>query len=132
MKRVPRARYAAGAALTTLALLTAASALAASSITKHYTVTVAVPAGRSRTLAVPYPDALQYGNARYRGHAVLLAPAAGASGRRPDLAKVRIVDRGSVLGGSEYEARAINDNAAGTAAVRLSVTATTVEPLPHS
>jgi len=37
-----------------------------------------------------------------------------------------------VLGGSEYRVRARNTDAPGTAPVRLELTVTTVEPLPHS
>jgi hypothetical protein len=36
-----------------------------------------------------------------------------------------------VLGGSGYQVRVRNTSAHGTAPVRLEVTATTVEPLPH-
>jgi hypothetical protein len=36
-----------------------------------------------------------------------------------------------VLGGSAFQVRAHNGNAAGTATVQLQVIATTVEPLPH-
>jgi hypothetical protein len=42
-----------------------------------------------------------------------------------------IVRAQSVLGGSDYQVRAHNANSVGTAAARLKVTATTVEPLPH-
>ena len=42
---------------------------------------------------------------------------------------VQILESGAVLGGSEYRVRARNRN---TRPVRLQLTATTVEPLPHS
>jgi len=117
-----RARWAAAAAL----------AAATSSITKNQTGFLNVPAGHTGTLTVPYPDALEYGNARYAGRVLVLAPRRGTKGRAPDLAKVRTLDAMSVHGGSGYQARAHNDNRPGTAAVRLEVTATTIEPLPHS
>ncbi len=56
----------------------------------------------------------------------------GGKGRPASVTKVKIVKAGSVEGGSEFQARVYNGNAAGTTAVRLYVTATTVEPLPHS
>jgi hypothetical protein len=112
-----------------LALLAAPSALAGGGYTtKHTHGSIAVPAGQTRTLTVPYPDALEYGGAIYSGKAVVLAPPPGTKHSAPKLGKVRILEAGSVLGGSEYQARAHNGNAAGTAAVTLSVTATTREP----
>jgi hypothetical protein len=125
-----RRRLAVAATVVALAA-TAVVALAASQVVKHASKVVAVPAGATRTVTVPYPDALEYANARYRGHVSVLAPADSAPGRAPDLVKVTIVRAGSVLGGSEYQARVHNGNSAGTAAVRISVVATTVEPLPH-
>jgi len=113
-------------------LLAATAALAGSSVVKHGSASVAIGPGQTRTLTVPYPDALRYGNARYSGRAVVLAPARGRPGRPPLLSKVRLLEARSVLGGSEYQARAHNGNAAGTAAVTLSVRVTTLEPLPHS
>ena len=109
-----------------------AVAIAGTSIVKRHSAAIVIAAGQTRTLTVPYPDALKYGNARYSGHAVVLAPRLGAQGRPPTLAKVKILEAQPVLGGSEFQARARNGNAAGTAAVRVSVTATTIEPLPHS
>jgi hypothetical protein len=113
-----------------IALLASASAFGAGSVTKHNYGSEKIAAGQTRTVTVGYPDALEYGNAIYSGNVRVVALAGG--GRAPDLAKVRILSRGSVLGGSEYEVRARNTNARGTAPVRLDATATTVEPLPHS
>jgi hypothetical protein len=113
-----------------IALLGGASALAAQSVTKHLYGSTRIAAGQTRTVTVSYPDALEYGNATYSG-TVRVVAVAGA-GHAPDLAKVRILSRGSVLGGSEYRVRARNTNAPGTAPVRLELTVTTVEPLPHS
>lgn len=125
-------RSAGAAALGAGALMAAGSAAAASSITKDEIVSVSVAAGVTRTVSVPFPDALEYGNARYSGHAEIRARPIGASGLRPNIEKVRILAAGSVEGGSAYRVRARNNNRAGTAAVQLVVTATTVEPLPHS
>jgi hypothetical protein len=127
-----RARWAAAAALAAALLVAVGTASATSSITKNQTGFLNVPAGHTGTLTVPYPDALEYGNARYAGRVLVLAPRRGTKGRAPDLAKVRTLDAMSVHGGSGYQARAHNDNRPGTAAVRLEVTATTIEPLPHS
>jgi hypothetical protein len=110
--------------------LASAGALAAASITKRSSASVAIAPGATRALAIAYPDALEYANARYSG-AHRLARQAGARGAAPKLAKVAILQAQSVEGGSLYRVRARNDNAPGSAAVRLTVTATTVEPLPH-
>ena len=53
-------------------------------------------------------------------------------GPSPDLAEVRILEAQSVEGGSLYEVKVRNGNAAGSVAVRVTVAATTVEPRPHS
>jgi hypothetical protein len=118
-----------GAAGLALALGGGAVALAASSVVKHAARTVSIRAGAVRTVGVPFPDALKYGNALYSG-AVTLSWSGG--GPSPDLAEVRILEAQSVEGGSLYEVRVRNANAAGSVAVRVRVTATTVEPLPHS
>jgi hypothetical protein len=120
------------AAIGAAALLAVGAAMAATSVAKHVSGFFTIPARQTRTIDVPYPDALKYGNARYSGRAVVLAPKSGAKGRPPNLKKVKILYARSALGGSEYEVRAHNDNSAGTAAVRVEVIATTVEPLPHS
>ena len=112
-------------------LIVAGVALAARSITKNQIAILIVPAGATRAVDVPYPDALEYGNARYEG-SVRRAVKPLAGGHRPDLAKVRILEAQSVEGGSAYRVRAYNANASGTAPVRVTVTATTIEPLPHS
>ena len=103
--------------------------LAAGSLVKHAARTVSIRAGAVRTVRVPFPDALKYGNALYSG-AVTLGWSGG--GPSPDLAEVRILEAQGVEGGSLYEVRVRNGNASGSLAVRVTVTATTVEPLPHS
>jgi hypothetical protein len=115
--------------VTAIALLASASAFGAGSVTKHHYGSKKIAAGQTRTVTVGYTDALEYGNATYSGSVRVVALAGGE--RAPDIAKVRILSRGSVLGGSEYKVQARNTNARGTAPVRLEVTATTVEPLPH-
>jgi hypothetical protein len=127
-----RGQYAGAAAIGAVALVVVGAAMAATSATKHFTGFFTIPARQTRTFYVPYPDALEYGNARYSGRAVVLAPKSGAKGRTPNLKNVKILYARSALGGSEYEVRAHNANGADTAAVRVEVIATTVEPLPHS
>jgi len=119
------------AALSAALVLATGAALAAGEVVKHARRVVSLAAGATRTVTVPYPDALEYGNARYSGHVGVRAPAGTSAGRAPTTAKVAILAAGSVLGGSEYRARVHNGNAGGTAPVRVTVTATTVEPLPH-
>jgi hypothetical protein len=113
-----------------VALVACATAFAASSLTRRSHASKKIAAGQAVTVTVGYPDALEYGNAVYSGTVRVIAVKHG--GRAPNLAKVRILSRGSVLGGSAYQVRARNENAHGTAPVRLEVTATTAEPLPHS
>jgi hypothetical protein len=114
-----------------VSLVLGAAALGGTSIVRLATRTLSIPAGQTRTLTVAYPDALEYGNARYSGQVALLGPPHGTKGRKPDLGKVRILERQSVEGGSAFQVRADNANAPGSAAVRLVVSAKTVEPLPH-
>jgi hypothetical protein len=120
------AALSAGAAI----LLAAATALASGSVTDHSSASFKVGPGKTRMLAVSYPDALKYGNATYSGRYVVRAVKSKL--RPPNLADVKILYADSVLGGSSYEVRARNTNAAGTAPVAIKITATTVEPLPHS
>jgi hypothetical protein len=123
-------RRALAIALLVVLLATAAAAAAARSITKNQIGFLTLPPESTGTLNVPYPDALEYGNARYSGsHELRRKP--HSTGSAPDLAKVRILAAGSAEGGSLYRVRAHNANAAGTAPVQLIVTATTIEPLPH-
>ncbi len=121
-----------GAAAIGAGALLASAAIAASSVTKHHTGFFNVPAGQTRTLSIPYPDALEYGNATYSGRDVVRAVRFGPRLRAPDLRKVMILYAASVEGGSSFEVRAHNANGAGTAAVRVEAIATTVEQLPHS
>jgi hypothetical protein len=58
----------------------------------------------------------------------ILAPTAPERGGKPVLGKVDVESRGSALGDSQYEATVRNANAAGTAPVRVQLTATTTLP----
>jgi hypothetical protein len=107
------------------------TALLGSTVVKHSIDVVRIGAEATRTVTVPFPDALEYGNARYAGRVVVLGAAGGAPGRRPRRTLVRILDAKPVLGGSEWQVRVRNRNPRGTAPVRLEVIATTTEPLPH-
>jgi hypothetical protein len=113
-------------------LTASANALAAASASKHQVGRVDIAAGQTRSVAVPYPDALEYGNVRYSGSSRIELLAPGRGEHAAVRAKVTILDAEPVLGGSEYRVRAHNGNARGTAPVVLVVAATTVEPLPHS
>jgi hypothetical protein len=95
----------------------------------HTFRTFALAGGSTRSLEVPYPDALEFGGSKYTGTVRILPPGAGARGGRPSLAKVAILRRGSILGGSDYRATVHNQNPPGTAPVRVQITATT--QLPH-
>ncbi|HEY7966420.1 MAG TPA: hypothetical protein VID68_05290 [Solirubrobacteraceae bacterium] len=117
-----------GALCVAALLACGAVALGASSVVKHAVRSSIVRAGAVRTVRVGFPDALKYGNALYSG-AVTLSWSGG--GPAPDLAAVRILEAQSVEGGSLYEVKVRNANATGSVAVRVTVTATTVEPLPH-
>jgi hypothetical protein len=119
------------AATVAVALLAATAALAANALVKHARGSVTLRPGQAGAVRVPYPDALEYGNAIYRD-TVTKMDLPGGHGRRPDLAKVEILSSHSILGGSEYEVKARDGNAAGTAPVRVTVVTTTIEPLPHS
>ena len=113
-----------------LCLLATSGAFAARAVTKHATGSVTLRPGQTAAVGVPYPDALKYGNARY-SQKVAWSFASGP-GATPDRAKLRILSAHSILGGSEFQVRAHNGNAAGTAPVRVTVVTTTVEPLPHT
>jgi hypothetical protein len=126
MRRRRAAVGAFAAVLSGAALVAAAGA--ASPVTKTASRTFTIAPGATRSLLVPYPDALEYAGARYTGTVRVLAPAAGSTGRRPALGEVRIVSTGGWLGGSEFRAVVRNGNPTGTAAARVRVTAVTVEP----
>ena len=114
----------------TLSLVLLATAATAVAITKNAIGLVTIAPGATRTLSVPFPDALKYAGARYSGsHELATKP--GAPGRKPELSKVAILEAQAVEGGSLYLVKAHNGNAPGTAPVRLTVIATTIEPPRH-
>ena len=116
-------------AIALLALVPGAGlALAATGTTLHAVKTYSLAAVRTKTFSVGYPDALEFGGARYSGSVKLLAPAGSAHGSRPSLRKVHVKDAGSTLGDSQYSATIENDNPAGSAPIRVRITATTVLP----
>ncbi len=93
----------------------AATALAAGGKVLHQSGTYSVAAGKSRSVAVPFPDALEYGGSRYSGSVRILSSSGG----------FKILSRGSCLGGSEYCVKVHNG---GRATARFKVTATTRLP----
>jgi hypothetical protein len=117
--------------LTRLGLAATASTLLVISpvfgaTTKTHVQTTSVAAGHTVTINVIYPDALKYGNARYSGSVVVMQPKTVRAGlQRPNLAKVKVLSKGSALGGSVYRVKVRNLNAAGTAPARVRVTART-------
>lgn len=115
-----------------VALTASATAFAAGSISKHGVGRAHIAAGQTHSLAVPYPDALEYGNARYSGSSRIELLAPGRGEHAAVRAKVTVLRAEPVLGGSEYRASAHNGNVPRTAPVVLVVATSTVEPLPHS
>jgi hypothetical protein len=106
----------------------AAVAVAAGTHQLHAISTFRLAAGKTRQFSVAYPDALEYGGAKYSGSVTVLAPSASEHGSKPSLHKVHIRSRGSALGDSQYAATVHNFNALGTASVRVKLTATTTLP----
>ncbi len=124
------ARRALAIMLLAALLGTASAAAAYRSLTSNRFGSITLAPGSTRTLSVPYPDALKYANARYQGsHELKRKPF--SAGSPPDLAKVAIIAAQSIEGGSLYSVGAHNANAPATAPVQLIVIATTIEPLPH-
>ncbi len=111
-----------------LALTVAGTAAAVHRITLHNTKTFTVGAGKTQTFKVAYPDALKFGGSTYSGTVRILPPSKTARGSTPSLAEVRVLSKGPSLGGSVFAVKVRNGNNAGTAPVRVRVTATTVLP----
>jgi hypothetical protein len=103
-------------------------AVAAGPRTFHDTETFVLPGAKTERFSVPYPRALEYGNATYAGDLTVLGPSPTEHGRKPDLRKVHIKSQGSALGGSQYSATIVNANAARSAPVRVVITTTTTLP----
>jgi hypothetical protein len=104
------------------------TAVAASGTTLHTTKTFSLKADQTRTFKVTYPDALKYGKSKYSGKVQILRPTNGAHGSQPSLRKVHILSKGSCVGGSVLCVKVRDGNKAGTAAVRVKITATTQLP----
>ena len=100
-----------------IALLTLGLAAVASAASKSNSKTVSVPAGKTRTIVVSYPDALRYGDAKYHGSVKIVSGTA------------KVLSKGSVQGGSAYQAR-VKNTGSGTAKVK--VTAKTTRPASSS
>jgi hypothetical protein len=81
--------------------------------------------GSTRSFSVSYPEALEFGGARYSGSVQILLPHRSTA-HVPRARLVRVLSRGSSEGGSLFTVRVRNANVAGTAPVRIRVTATTV------
>jgi hypothetical protein len=111
-----------------VAAIGAGASLAASGTTLRRSKTFMLRAGSTKTFLLAYPDALKFAGASYRGSVRVLGPSPSASGSAPSLLKVRVLFHGSALGGSDYSAKVQNANPAGTAPVRVALTATTVLP----
>ncbi|HEX3318999.1 MAG TPA: hypothetical protein VHR88_13335 [Solirubrobacteraceae bacterium] len=90
-------------------------AVAAAATTKTKSKTVTVLKGKTRTAIVPYPNALQQGNAKYKCSASVV------SGNK---SKVKI-SKGSAEGGSVCQAKITNK---GSSSAKVKVTATTTTP----
>src|SRR5258708_27932926 len=94
--------------------------------TKKNTKTFSLKGGDRKTFMVPYPDALKFGNAKYGGSVAILKPAKLGKGQKaPDLKKVKVISKGSAVGGSDFSAKVNNANAKDTAPVQVRLTATT-------
>ena len=121
------------AATALLALLACAAIAQAASAAPHTLVkrdmrTVALRPGRTTTVTVPYPDALEFGGARYSGTVKILLPPPGARGRRPTLRLIKLLSDGPAEGESLFRVRIRNDNPPGTLPARAVIVALTRLP----
>ena len=102
-------------------LAVAAVAVAAGPITLHKTKTFKLKSNTTKTYKVGYPDALKYKKSKYSGKVKLVA-----NGKKPaKLAKVKILSKGSCLGGSTFCVKVRNNDNKGRSPVTVKVTATT-------
>jgi len=83
--------------------------------------------GATKTFQLAYPDALEYGGAKYSGKVKLLKPT-GHHGVTASLSLVKVVSQSSCMGGSEYCVKVDNTNAANSGSVRVAVTTQTRLP----
>ncbi len=124
-------RHRAAAALLALlacAAIAAAASAAPSALVKRDMRTVALRPGRTATVNLPYPDALEFGGARYSGTVKILLPPPSARGRRPTLHLIKLLSDGPAEGGSLFRVRIRNDNPPGTLPARAVIAALTRLP----
>lgn len=114
--------------LLTAALLGGCAAAVSKRVTLQNTQTFTVAAGQTKTFMVGYPDALKYGGSKYSGNVQILTPLYPSGITPPSLGKVKILSKGSCLGGSDYCASVRNANKTGTARVGVRITTTTELP----
>lgn len=112
----PKARVAAVVAVVCIAALSVASVALASVTSNSKTVTLG--ARSTKTVTVPYPNALQFSGARYTCTWKITGVEPG---------KVKILSHGSALGGTVCRVKAHNPAAPSIdASVRFKVIATTI------
>lgn len=118
----------AGVVLGVLACASTAALASSTPLVKRASRTISLRAGQTRTVLVPYPDALEFGGARYSGRVKVLSVAAPGHGRQPSLLLVKVLSKASSEGGSLLRVRIRNANAPGTLPVRALITAITRIP----
>ena len=99
--------------------LTAVAGASSAKTTKSAHKTVTLLQGQTKTITVAYPQALKYANAKYSCTAKVSGPAKK---------KVKILSRGSALGGSVCRVKAKNTSKVsgldGTASITVTATTT--------
>jgi type II secretory pathway component PulL len=114
-----KGRLAAVTALVCVAALSLAS-VALAAIVKSNKKTINLGAKSTKTVTVPYPDALKFGNARYTCKWQI---------RGVEPGKIKILSHGSVNGGTACAVKAHNPAAPSIdAGVKFTVIATTIRP----
>jgi hypothetical protein len=83
--------------------------------TKSVTKTFVLKSGATKAFNVGYPLALKYGNAKYSGKVVI----------QPKSSKVKVLSKGSAVGGSVFRVKVRNGNASSVHPVSVRITATT-------
>lgn len=115
----PKGRFAAVVALACIAALSVAS-VALAAVVKSNSKTVTLGARSTKTVTVPYPDALKFGGATYKCTWKITGV---------DPGKVKILSHGSAEGGTVCRVKARNPAAPSIdASVRFKVIATTTRP----
>jgi hypothetical protein len=114
-----KGRLAAVTAIVCVAALSVAS-VAVAAIVKSNSKSVNLGARSTKTVTVPYPDALKFGNAKYSCKWKITGVEPG---------KVKILSHGSVNGGTACQVKAHNPAAPSVdAGVKFTVIATTTRP----